>query len=366
MMTLRRFFKEETGFSIAELLMAVTLLSIGVVFVIGMFDMSLTTATRATTRNLANNLVQEKIESIRTMLYDNITTDTGHTPNLQGVLGLTATRGGVTFTLTYTVTTIDDPGDNPALPEVDADTADYKKVTVVASWTSPKPAGSVRLETMINRNPLPPPGVSGDTTPPNWPNGSPLTGYARTGSAGPPIVSLCNYIQWSPNWATDNQGVVGYLVYRKEGADPDFLLIATIAPSVGFYEDIIYTAGLTYDYYVKAFDAAGNISALTNTVSMVALADTQAPSVPTNLQYQLIGSTIRLDWNASTDNAGVTHYHIWINKNGSWKMTPEGESTSTSFYSSPGTGNYWFKISAVDGAGNESGQSQENGPIAVP
>ncbi|MFH1736325.1 MAG: fibronectin type III domain-containing protein, partial [Actinomycetota bacterium] len=178
-----------------------------------------------------------------------------------------------------------------------------------------------------------------------------LTGEARQTDPG-----LGCYIQWSPNWATDNQGVVGYLIYRKPPDSPDLLLISTVAPSVGWFLDVWYTAGLSYTYTVKAFDAAGNVSGVCNTVSVVGPIDSIKPSVPQNLAVVKTGSTTaRLSWSASTDNSYVAYYNIY--------RTPPG-TTYTTAVSSPfdDTGleagvTYLYYVTAVDSAANESDKS---------
>ena len=68
-------------------------------------------------------------------------------------------------------------------------------------------------------------------------------------------------------------------------------------------------------YFVRARDAAGNQSANSNTVTRAGQpGDTQAPTAPTNLAFtQPASGQIRLTWNASTDNVGVTGYDIYAN-----------------------------------------------------
>lgn len=347
----KRRFSCDNGFTITELLAAVMLLSLGVIFVVSMFDMSMTTASRSKARTYANLLTSEKIEAVRSISYEQITV-----ANLQTILGTTATRGSANYTLAYAVVYVNDPGDDPDAPAVDTDPNDYKKVTITASWTNPKPAGSVTLETMINKNPVPPASVSGDTTPPSWPVASPLSGAAQE----TPI--LANHIQWSPNWATDNQGVVGYLIYRQEGAT-GWLLISTVAPSVGYFDDTYYTPGILYHYYIKAFDAAGLVSSASNSVGMVGLVDTEAPSIPTNLAgVAMSGPQVKLTWTVSTDNASVDHYNIFRTKTGSqWQSTPMGAAPSNIFYDATVQSGqqYQYRITAVDPTGNESGVSTQ-------
>jgi hypothetical protein len=71
------------------------------------------------------------------------------------------------------------------------------------------------------------------------------------------LVSL----SWNPS--SDNVGVEGYYVYRVDkGTTP----IATVTTTT--YSDGSVIAKKTYSYYIKAFDAAGNISDPSNTVTV--------------------------------------------------------------------------------------------------
>jgi calcineurin-like phosphoesterase family protein len=92
-------------------------------------------------------------------------------------------------------------------------------------------------------------GTSPDTTPPTAPGN--LTAVARSSSA----VDL--------NWtaASDAVGVVSYQIYRN-GA-----LLATTGTNVTSYTDATVIGSSSYSYEVKARDAAGNVSAASNTAS---------------------------------------------------------------------------------------------------
>jgi hypothetical protein len=90
--------------------------------------------------------------------------------------------------------------------------------------------------------------VTIDTTPPTAPIN--LTAVATA----PTQVNL--------NWtaSTDNVGVAGYRVMRNG---------SQIAASVStIYSDTTVTAGTTYNYIVRAYDAAGNVSTDSNTASV--------------------------------------------------------------------------------------------------
>jgi hypothetical protein len=88
-----------------------------------------------------------------------------------------------------------------------------------------------------------------DTVPPSAPSGV-------TASVNSKLKQI--QLSWSP--ATDNAGVSGYRVL-KNGAG-----VAT--STTANWVDMQYTAGATYSYAVVAFDASGNVSAASNTVTV--------------------------------------------------------------------------------------------------
>ncbi|RFN60441.1 T9SS C-terminal target domain-containing protein [Marixanthomonas ophiurae] len=83
-------------------------------------------------------------------------------------------------------------------------------------------------------------------------------------------------------------------------------------------------------------------------------ADTQAPTAPTSLASSNITQTsLTLNWNASTDNVGVTGYEVFQGSTSLGNVT--GTSTNITGLS-PAT-SYSFKVRAFDDAGNNSADS---------
>jgi len=158
------------------------------------------------------------------------------------------------------------------------------------------------------------------------------------------------------NWSasTDNVGVSGYNVYRSGN------LVGTVTNGVTHYADTGLSASTSYQYTVSAFDAAGNISAQSQSVMATTLPsatppDTIPPTVPTGLTATAVsGTQVNLAWNASTDNVGVTGYQIY--RNGSLLATVTNGTT----YSDTGLTNataYQYTVTAYDAAGNVSAQT---------
>src|SRR5436190_1652928 len=145
--------------------------------------------------------------------------------------------------------------------------------------------------------------------------------------------------------ATDNVGVIRYGVYR------DGVQIAVVAGTT--YASRGLAAATTYSYTVVAYDTSWIASAQSSAVSATtkALADTQAPSSPTNLAATAVSSSqIDLSWSPATDNVGVTGYRVY--RDGTLAASPSGTSVSITGLSASTT--YSFTVSAVDAAGNAS------------
>jgi chitodextrinase len=73
-------------------------------------------------------------------------------------------------------------------------------------------------------------------------------------------------LSWTAS--TDNVGVTGYLIERCQGTGcSNFVQVAT--SSTNSYVDSNLMAEATYDYRVRATDAAGNLSGYSNTLSSI-------------------------------------------------------------------------------------------------
>jgi chitodextrinase len=160
------------------------------------------------------------------------------------------------------------------------------------------------------------------------------------------VVNGAKQIQLSWHASTDNVGVAGYDVYR------DTSLIARVTAGTS-YLDSPASDGTTYSYRVAAYDAAGNLSAPSISATAT-LPDATPPSVPAGVAATATGPhQIRLSWASATDNVGVTGYTIY---RGGSKI---GVASGTSYLDSTAKDatSYSYTVTAVDGAGNTSGQS---------
>ena len=98
---------------------------------------------------------------------------------------------------------------------------------------------------------------------------------------------------------------------------------------------------------------------------VVTSGDTQAPTVPAGLSATSVtANTVSLQWNASTDNVGVTGYTIY--RNGT-AVGSTGGAAATSFtdVTAAPAASYQYTVDAFDGSGNHSAQSQPL-PVTTP
>jgi uncharacterized repeat protein (TIGR03806 family) len=183
--------------------------------------------------------------------------------------------------------------------------------------------------------------TSGDTTAPPAPAALSAT------ASGSTQINLA----WNAVTDTGGSGLAGYRVLRG-GVQIANNVVGTT------YSDSGLTASTTYQYTVRAFDNAGNVSGSSNTASATTAADTTAPSVPTGVTATSTGSTtIQIAWSASTDTGGSGLGQYRIYRNGT--LLTAVLAAQTSFNDAGLTPNttYTYRVTARDNALNESAQS---------
>jgi chitodextrinase len=167
-------------------------------------------------------------------------------------------------------------------------------------------------------------------------------------------------LSWTAS--TDNTGVTGYLVERCQGPGcANFAQVST--PTVPSFGNSGLAASTSYSYRVRATNAAGKMSAYSNTATTTtpAGADATPPTAPTNLAAAATSSTqINLSWTASTDNVGVTGYRVERCQGaGCANFVQIATPTATAFSNTGLTAStsYSYRVRATDAAGNLSSYS---------
>jgi chitodextrinase len=151
-------------------------------------------------------------------------------------------------------------------------------------------------------------------------------------------------LKWAP--ALDNTGVRGYELYR------DGKKILTTKKTS--YTSTSLIPGRNYTYSIKAYDAAGNVSAAGTSLTVSTIKDTQSPSMPRNLLITSVThTTSELSWEPSSDNTGIKGYEIYCNER---KIAVTSATGYVCKKLTPGT-RYSFSLKAIDISGNYSSQS---------
>lgn len=247
--------------------------------------------------------------------------------------------------LPYTITQSNNvTGGNPGFKNTATD--DYELVSnpnnVGIDWApASQQYGPIAGSGGITPPPPPPPP---DTTPPTVSMSAPASGATVSGTSN-----------LTAN-ATDNVGVVS-VQFKIDGANagsPD-----TTSP-YSFAWDTTKAANGSHTLTATATDTSGNIATANAVTVMVSnqSADTTAPSTPSGLTAAApTAATVKLTWNAATDNVGVTSYKIY--RNGSVNAMATVTAPAVTFSDSTVSANttYTYTVTALDAAGNQSAHS---------
>ncbi len=161
------------------------------------------------------------------------------------------------------------------------------------------------------------------------------------------------YLTWTAS--TDNVGVVGYIIYRSTSntQGPE---VARVGATARNWTDTGFVEGTRYYYSLRAYDAAGNLSARTSILSVTP--PNQAPSKPGTLSATLVGGDPRLLWGASTDNVAVVGYVIYRSTNGgTGSERARTSSLSWTDTSAQAGVRYTYNVRAYDARNNLSTRS---------
>ena len=95
------------------------------------------------------------------------------------------------------------------------------------------------------------------------------------------------------------------------------------------------------------------------TATTPAAGDLTAPTAPTGLNAASAKRKANLSWSASTDTggSGLAGYRVWRATDGSsGPFSPIATTTTASYSDTAVTSRvtYWYRVTAFDGAGNES------------
>ncbi|MFF4257557.1 PA14 domain-containing protein [Streptomyces sp. NPDC001663] len=192
--------------------------------------------------------------------------------------------------------------------------------------------------------------ATADKVKPLVPTGTSVSYDSATGKAK---------LTWSRNKEMD---LAGYRVYRRlKGTSFDSKPLATTT-STSYTDTTLPVTGQTYYYEVRAYDRVGNESAGTADQGVTTV-DRVAPGVPTIVkatgEVTPTGSTggLEVGWNAVE---GAASYRVFRAATKSGTYTELGSTDKLSYLDASAAESvvYYYQVSAVDAAGNESARSE--------
>src|SRR4051794_37247787 len=192
--------RDESGFTLVEILVSITILLIGVVGVTTMITVSDRTTVANNSRQGATAVVRRALETSRSLSFRSIKSATiassiqSASPDLATTTAGTwkVARDGYVYTLDATVCRVDDDSDgygahdsadplfcsdNTTTGTADTQAGDYKRVAVTATWTANGQTKTMKQVTLV------PPGGVGDA-----PAAIDVHPTSPTASAGQPLL----------------------------------------------------------------------------------------------------------------------------------------------------------------------------------
>jgi chitodextrinase len=157
-------------------------------------------------------------------------------------------------------------------------------------------------------------------------------------------------VSWTAS--TDNIGVTGYQVLRNG------VQVATVRNGLTSFAFAGLAFNESHQIAVRAIDAAGNQSGLTEAISVstTPVTDLVAPTAPSDVASSNIAKTsVRISWTASTDNIAVTAYNIY--RNGAYFGTASALTTLFNARNLTANTEHTFTVRAVDAEKNLSAAS---------
>ncbi len=348
----RRLAREE-GFTLVEVLMAITMLSIAVFGATTVLTGSLNRLADVRSRTHANAVINERIEVVRSHRYASIGMDTLSPGDpLYGSLDpeTSTVRSNIRFTVSTDVAFKDDDSDGLGALDSDSNTDDYKAVTVTVDWVTT----NSRPQQLSVESYFQPTGSSASqNSPPQVTILTPISTTAVTGTA--------QITAWAYDPEDGNEITVSISLRHSSEATPTVTQIDSVGPTYGWSWNTLASNDSTVPYQVtvSAFDSRGSRNA--DIVSLYV--DNNAPYWTPSADLTgtaLSGSEVRLNWNAGGDLAGVSGYNAYRGTytGGTWVYTMINASVLTTLTANDigltNSTTYRYKVRVVDWGGHES------------
>jgi prepilin-type N-terminal cleavage/methylation domain-containing protein len=379
--------RSQRGFTLIEVLVAITILLVGVLGVVAMVDGANAVSAKTKAREGANSVARSIVEVGRAVPYRSLT-DTELLAALDSRPGLadafptsghTISTRGFNYDVTLQVCSMDDPKDNLGsndgtiefCPESDHATGsdakdrnpdDYKRVAVTLTWKRPNGTTEKTKQTSLISNPV---GGLG-------PSVIRLEAPALTGTPLSVTNSATSAIVFNADTSTDADQMNWSVKGAPQGQATQ---VGTSERNWTFTWNINspdYFVDCTYVVQAEAFDDKGRVG---TPKAVTVVLNRAVPNQPTSFLGGFNGTSTNVDlrWahNTECDILGYRVYRSDVSNTGPWTQiwcigqplanTVHEENTCVDS-NAPATSPLWYQVRAVDTA--PGGGAREGTPSA--
>jgi hypothetical protein len=189
------------------------------------------------------------------------------------------------------------------------------------------------------------------------------------GASAPPtapsgLAASASGLNINLTWTDNSSDETGFKLERKTGSGGTYAEIApSIAANATSYADNGLTAGTTYYYRLRAYNAAGN-SSYTTEVSATTLA---APTAPSGLSATAAGTTINLAWTDNSSNESGFKIERKTGSGGTYAEIVSNQAANSTSYSNTNLAastTYYYRIRSYNAAGNSAYSTEASATTA--
>ena len=188
------------------------------------------------------------------------------------------------------------------------------------------------------------------------------TPAAPTAPAAPASVgaSVVSATQVNLAWLDSSSNETGFKVERSTNGSA-FAEVAVLGSNTSGYFDLTTTAGSSYSYRVRAYNAVGH-SAYSNTATANTPAAPTAPSAPAGLLASVIGSSqVNLAWSDTSSNETGFKVERSANGGGFVEIASLGANATGHSDTTVSAGNsYAYRVKAYNGLGDSAYSNTAN------
>jgi hypothetical protein len=182
-------------------------------------------------------------------------------------------------------------------------------------------------------------------------------------NSGQPVGYPSVQVTWLPPTQWDDEV---FRVYGKRASDANFTLIATVTSCTDagcVYTDRNVQPGVSYEYYVAAYDESDNLQTESDFRDVVAVPGTPRPLAPTALEGVGLDNAGFLRWSSNPGNGNsASKYVVFLTSlDGEATLYQAGQTDGTGFLDqrAENGSRFGYRIATLDTLGHYSNLSSE-------